>query len=150
MDFARHKNGEENTCKYCSVCCGGVDFCNRICILSQAYKVTDCNITLVGESGVYSFASELSYLKGIELTATTDYERPSELSGNFQVICDDVAQSFTWTVEKSTVLSTACMKLLLRVIILSDRKEIKLVLKNGSKTNVLNIIGIEFVGVDEP
>lgn len=119
-------------------------------------NVAECNVTLVGENGIYSSASELSGLTCIKLTATTNYEKPSELSGNFQVICDDVVKTFTWTVDTGDDVvfemndDSVYEAAITDVSIPSDSEEVKLVFENYSKTNGLNIIGIELVGVDAP
>ena len=125
-------------------------------------NVAECNVTLVGENGIYSSASELSGLTGIKLTATANNEnssKPSELtkpSGTFQVICDDVVKTFTWTVDTGDDVvfemndDSVYEAAITNVSIPSDSEEVKLVFENDSKTNVLNIIGIELVGVDAP
>ena len=119
-------------------------------------KVSDGNMTLAGENGIYYSASELSGLTYIKLTASSDSESPELLSGSFKVICDGDTRVFNWTVETGdgivfTYDETSFMyeAVIEEVDIPSDSSTVELVFENDSDEK-LNIVGIELGGVDEP
>lgn len=120
-------------------------------------KVLSGNVALVGKDGIYSSASELSDLTYIKLTATTNYDKPSELSGSFKIICDEVTQTFKWTVETGDNVifkfngdDNVYEAIIESVIIPSNSSKVELAFENENEINTLNITGIELGGISEP